>query len=174
MNYQTLVKSTLHITSPDDSSRTADNPVRYSSRGKRRVSIDIMYGHAADDPVVEYYDIAFGITGESEREYYLEKMDRYGGPVLDLAGGTGRFTLEAAMRGLEVTFVDSSPGMHSVLSSKLKSLGNEIAERVTTRMAEMHDFPGEKSFGLAMCVDAFFHNLTPGRREPHFGASASL
>ena len=119
-----------------------------------------MYGKSERDPVVDYYDLAFGVTGEAERDFYVDKMRRYGGPVLDLAGGTGRFTIEAAMLGLDVTYVDASPGMHTLLSGKLKALNPEIRNHIKTERADMAAFTPDRQFALVICVDAFFHNLT--------------
>ena len=58
-----------------------------------------MYGSEDLDFVVKYYDDAFGISGENELSWYLAKVNESGGPVLDLACGTGRLTLLFAREG---------------------------------------------------------------------------
>jgi SAM-dependent methyltransferase len=119
-----------------------------------------MYGETDSDPLVRYYDLAFGITGEHERAYYLGKMRQYGGPVLDLAGGTGRFTIEAAQLGLHVTYVDASRAMARVLAQKISTLGPAVRSRIETVCATMAALSPQKSYKLVICCDAFFHNLT--------------
>ncbi len=121
-----------------------------------------MYGRRDSDPVVRYYDIAFGITGEHERRFYLEKIRHYGGPVLDLAGGTGRFTLEALRLGHQVTCVDASEGMLALLAEKLSARDSECRSRAEMVCARMSEFVPQRPYQLAICCDAFFHNLTEG------------
>ena len=52
-----------------------------------------MYGSEQTDLVVKYYDLAFGISGEAELAWYLGQAKMAGGPVLDLACGTGRLAV---------------------------------------------------------------------------------
>ena len=120
-----------------------------------------MYGEMDSDPVVAYYDIAFGLTGKSERRFYVDLMNRCGGPILDLAGGTGRFTLAAATAGYPVTYIDASPGMHQRLNTKIEALPARTAALIETQMAAMWEFDTHTTYQLVICVDAFFHLLTP-------------
>lgn len=119
-----------------------------------------MYGEVDSDPVVAYYDLAFGLTGESERRFYVDLMNRCGGPILDLAGGTGRFTVAAATEGYPVTYVDASPGMCRQLDAKLKALPMGSRSLVRTEKATMWEFDTDVTYSLVVCVDAFFHLLT--------------
>ena len=119
-----------------------------------------MYGHQDSDPVVQYYDLAFGITGNDERQFYLDKIEQYGGPVLDLAGGTGRFSTEALRLGHEVTYVDCSEGMLALLSEKLSTLDPPTRDRIELVHARMSEFKPQRRYRLVICCDAFFHNLT--------------
>lgn len=120
-----------------------------------------MYGEADSDPVVAYYDIAFGITGDPERRFYVDLMNRCGGPILDLAGGTGRFTLAAATEGHPVTYVDASPGMYQQLSAKLEGLPENTRALIQAQLATMWEFETQSTYQLVICVDAFFHLLSP-------------
>lgn len=70
-----------------------------------------MYGSEKTDLVVRYYDLAFGISGETEVAWYLDKAETFGGPVLDLACGTGRLSILLARQGFQVTALDRSEGM---------------------------------------------------------------
>lgn len=120
-----------------------------------------MYGEVESDPVVAYYDIAFGLTGDCERRFYVDLIRRCGGPILDLAGGTGRFTLAAATEGHSVTYVDASPGMHQQLNAKLEALPADTRALIRPQQAAMWEFERDATYQLVICVDAFFHVLTP-------------
>lgn len=78
-----------------------------------------MYGPDDTDPVVKHYDETVGISGESELNWYLEKVKLFGGPVLDLACGTGRIALLLSERGYDVVGIDDSEGMLSIFRKKL-------------------------------------------------------
>jgi ubiquinone/menaquinone biosynthesis C-methylase UbiE len=72
-----------------------------------------LYGKGS--PGVEFYD-AFhepshvpAIKGDVA--FYIACARRFGGPVLELAAGTGRIALPMAQAGMDVTGLDFSPGM---------------------------------------------------------------
>jgi len=119
-----------------------------------------MYGSEQKDLVVKYYDIAFGISGEAEVGWYLNKARACGGPVLDLACGTGRLALLLAKEGFEVTAVDQSSGMLNQFKKKLKIQPAQISNRITIQNQSMSYFSLDTRFSTIICCDAFFHNLT--------------
>jgi 2-polyprenyl-3-methyl-5-hydroxy-6-metoxy-1,4-benzoquinol methylase len=119
-----------------------------------------MYGSEKTDLVVKYYDEAFGVTSQSEAEWYLSKAREFGGPVLDLACGTGRMALLLAREGFEVTGVDSSQGMLNQLRNKLAAAGREIRQRVHLERQGMSELALDDRFNMIICCDAFYHNLT--------------
>jgi len=120
----------------------------------------MMYGSEKTDWVVKYFDLAFGITGDSERKWYLNKIKESGGPVLDLCCGTGRFALMLANQGYQVVGVDQSVGMLNQFKEKLRTQTPEVRERMRIENQKMSDFNLEKKFKTVICCDAFFHNLT--------------
>jgi len=120
----------------------------------------MMYGSEKTDWVVKYYDLAFGITGDAERKWYLNNIKESGGPVLDLCCGTGRFALMLANQGYEVVGVDQSVGMLNQFKEKLRAQPPEVRERVRIENQKMSDFNLGKKFKTVICCDAFFHNLT--------------
>jgi len=120
----------------------------------------MMYGSEKTDWVVKYYDLAFGITGDAERKWYLNKIKESGGPVLDLCCGTGRFALMLANQGYEVVGVDQSVGMLNQFKEKLRSQPPDVRERVRIENQKLSDFNLGKKFKTVICCDAFFHNLT--------------
>jgi len=119
-----------------------------------------MYGSEKTDLVVKYYDLAFGITGDSEPEWYLNKAQESGSPVLDLACGTGRLALMLAREGFEVTGIDQSVGMLNQFRRKLAKEPAEVRKRVTIENRTMTEFCLDRKFNTVICCDAFFHNLT--------------
>lgn len=119
-----------------------------------------MYGSEETDLVVKYYDEAFGITEESEGEWYLSKVRTFGGPVLDLACGTGRLALLLARDGFEVTGIDRSTGMLNQFQKKLGAESWEVRRRLHLENQGLSDFMLECRFNTIICCDAFYHNLT--------------
>jgi SAM-dependent methyltransferase len=119
-----------------------------------------MYGSEETDLVVKYYDLTLGISGDAEVEWYLGKARAFGGPVLDLACGTGRLALLLARDGFEVTGIDRSVGMLNKFKEKLRVQPVEVRQRVRIENHRMSDFRLGRQFNTVMCCDAFFHNLT--------------
>lgn len=119
-----------------------------------------MYGSEKTDLVVKYYDLAFGISGETETGWYLSKAKLSGGPILDLACGTGRLSLLLAKEGFEVTGIDQSAGMLRQFEEKLRGKPAAVRDRVSIENQEMSDLNLGKKFNTIICCDAFFHNLT--------------
>ena len=72
-----------------------------------------------DDPAE--YDLENGLDGP-ELPFYLSLAQATGGPVLDLACGTGFLTIPLARLGLAVTGVDLAPGMLDHARSKAGGL----------------------------------------------------
>lgn len=119
-----------------------------------------MYGSETTDLVVKYYDLAFGISGEAEVAWYLDVARTSGGPVLDLACGTGRLALLLAQEGFEVTGIDRSAGMLNLFREKLEAQPREIQSRVRIDNQPMSDFTLDRRYATIICCDAFYHNLT--------------
>lgn len=119
-----------------------------------------MYGSEKSDLVVKYYDQVFGINGEAELAWYLDKVQSYGGAVLDLACGTGRLSILISKAGYKVTAIDHSDGMLSIFKDKLSSLTPEQRDRIQIFNQTLTTFNLRKKFNTIICCDAFFHNLT--------------
>ena len=120
----------------------------------------MMYGSEKTDPIVKYYDLAFGISGDAELAWYLEKVRSSGGPVLDLACGIGRLALFLAGEDFEVTAIDQSVGMLNQFRKKLDQQPDAIRQRVHIENQRMSNFDLGSKFNVVLCCDAFFHNLT--------------
>src|SRR6185503_10941179 len=76
-------------------------------------------------PSVEFYDIREtggpGSVLDGDVEFYLAQARKMGGPVLDLACGTGRVAFPLAQAGFDVTGVDRAPAMLEVARTKLRA-----------------------------------------------------
>lgn len=119
-----------------------------------------MYGSDSTDLVVKYYDIGIGISGEHEVRWYLDKARAFGGPVLDMACGTGRLAILLAREGFDVTAIDQSAGMLAQFRSKLAAESLEVQQRLHIQQQSMSCFRLDGKFSTILCCDAFFHNLT--------------
>ena len=119
-----------------------------------------MYGSEQTDLVVKYYDLAFGVSGEAEVAWYLDRVKASGGPVLDLACGTGRLSLVIAKQGFDLTGVDASEGMLNQFRQSLQGCSFETQQLVHIEKQSMQDFRLGKQFNTIICSDAFFHNTT--------------
>src|SRR6185369_11359833 len=78
-------------------------------------------------PSVDYYDVREtggpGSLLDGDVEFYLKQARKTRGPVLDLACGTGRVAFPLAAAGLDVTGLDSAPGMLAVARAKQRASG---------------------------------------------------
>jgi SAM-dependent methyltransferase len=71
-----------------------------------------------------------------------------GGPVLEIACGTGRVLLPIAREGIEIEGVDNSESMLRIVRRNLAREPREVRERVTIHKGDMRDFRLEKKFRL--------------------------
>lgn len=78
-------------------------------------------------PAVDYdllADLYDGlVTGGDDVPYFVRHARTAGGPVLELMAGTGRVSLPVAFAGVDLTCLDASAGMLSVLRRKLAAHG---------------------------------------------------
>jgi SAM-dependent methyltransferase len=109
------------------------------------------------DVFAEYYDLEF--------EGFLDDLPLYqgyaedaGGPVLELACGTGRLLLPLAEAGHALTGVDISPAMLAVARRRAEAAG--LGGRIALVEDDMRtlDRLGEARFRLAFCaINSFLH-----------------
>jgi RimJ/RimL family protein N-acetyltransferase/SAM-dependent methyltransferase len=81
-------------------------------------------------------------------EVWLALAKETGGPVLELACGTGRALLPLAEAGYECVGVDLSPHMLAVAQRKREGMAAEVRARVTLTEGDMRGFELRRQFGL--------------------------
>ncbi len=124
----------------------------------------------------EYYD--YDHVFAEDIPFYIEYARETGGPVLDLACGTGRLLLPLAEMGYEVQGIDFSENMLEAARRKIVEHG--LSHRIKLTQANMTAFDlEEKSFALAIvavrsfmhlytqedqlsCLDCVYRHLRPG------------
>jgi SAM-dependent methyltransferase len=98
-------------------------------------------------------------------ELVLEWAKKTGGPVLDLACGTGRLSLALARRGFSVVGVDANPSFLQRARAEARRLGPDIEARVRFEEADVRRFRLPERFGLVMMMDQSFKYLL--RHDDH-------
>jgi len=107
-----------------------------------------------------YYDLLYADKHE-DVPFYRDMAKETGGPVLELACGTGRILLPLAHAGIEVTGLDLSQAMLDKLQTKLDKEPSEVQSRVTLKYADMRDYRFSHKFKLVFCAfNSFLHLLT--------------
>lgn len=81
---------------------------------------------------------------------FVRAVARTPGPVLDLAAGSGRLTLPLLALGREVTAVDLSAPMLTLLDERLAQLPPRLRGRCRTVRGDMSDFHLGQSFGVVV------------------------
>ncbi len=74
--------------------------------------------------MAETWDLFRGDTSQwPDRFFYLECIEKFGQPVLDVGCGTGRLMLDYLAQGIDIDGVDNSPEMLAMCSQKASPLG---------------------------------------------------
>ena len=107
-----------------------------------------------------YYDLLYE-NMQHDVPFYLDMAKETGGPVLELACGTGRVLLPLAQAGFDVTGLDVSQSMLDRLQAKLDKEPREVQARVALKCADMRDYRFSQKFKLVFCAfNSFLHLMT--------------
>src|SRR3984957_5116697 len=99
----------------------------------------------------KHYDAAYAVKQDLvDLPFYLDLAKRSGGPVLEIACGTGRVLLPIARQGIAIDGVDNSLPMLSVLKSHIESGPPQVRRRVTLHNGDMRDFRLNKKYPLVI------------------------
>lgn len=71
----------------------------------------------------QFYDLLH-VGFLKDKDFFVEEAVRLGGPVLEVACGTGRITIPIAQKGIEIVGLDISPGM--LAQAKKKSIAEKL------------------------------------------------
>lgn len=109
----------------------------------------------------DLYDVVTPASFHGDVEWYRQRAQASGGPVLELGAGTGRVTLAIAEAGISVHALDSSREMLQALSAKLAAAPGRLRDRVTLVEGDMRSFDLPERFPLVISpFRAFLHNIT--------------
>lgn len=121
--------------------------------------------YAAGGLNLETYDVRHATMPGSVAEdvaWYVRHARAAGGPVLELACGTGRVTWPVARAGIDVVGLDLSPAMLHIAESKRAAEPSAVAARARFVEGDMADFALEETFALVLVpFRAFQVLLTP-------------
>jgi SAM-dependent methyltransferase len=81
--------------------------------------------------------------------FYVEQALASGGPVVELAVGTGRIAVPIAQAGISVIGIDASPEMLGVARAAAESAG--VADLVDLRLGDLRDPPVPERVPLVLC-----------------------
>ena len=100
------------------------------------------------DEWADTYDTVYSYVLE-DIPFYVQRAREAGGPVLELACGTGRVTIPIAAEGIDIVGLDFSPAMLQIAERKSRGLA-ESAGHVSLIEADMRDFRLDQRFDLAI------------------------
>lgn len=100
------------------------------------------------DRIAAFYD-PWSRSVTEDVEFYVEHAVACGGPVVELAVGTGRIAVPIARAGIPVIGVDTSPGMLAVAQAAADAAG--VSELVDLRVGDLRTPPVSERVHLVIC-----------------------
>ena len=108
-----------------------------------------------------FYDFYDGPENRGKQiELYKEIAQEAGGPILELACGTGIISLELARAGFRVVGLDISPDMLEIFQEKVSREDADIQARIRLVQGDMKDFQLDEDFGGIFIPTNSFGYLT--------------
>jgi SAM-dependent methyltransferase len=100
------------------------------------------------DRIARFYD-PWSRSVTEDVGFYVDRALASGGPVVELAVGTGRIAIPIASAGVDVIGIDSSPEMLAVAREAAAAAG--AAERLDLRVGDLREPPVPEHVPLAIC-----------------------
>ncbi|MBA2461654.1 MAG: class I SAM-dependent methyltransferase [Actinobacteria bacterium] len=124
------------------------------------------------DPIARLYD-PWSASVTEDVEFYVEEAVASGGPVVELACGTGRISVPVAKAGVSVIGVDDSPAMLDVAREYARSEG--VSELVDLRVGDLREPPVRERVPLVLIpFRSLLHMTTEPDRERALVAAREL
>jgi ubiquinone/menaquinone biosynthesis C-methylase UbiE len=100
------------------------------------------------DKIAPFYD-PWSRSVTEDVGFYVDQALESGGPVIELAVGTGRIAVPIAEAGIPVIGVDSSPEMLAVARAAANTAG--VGDLVDLRLGDLREPPVPERVPLAIC-----------------------
>lgn len=100
------------------------------------------------DRIAAFYD-PWSRSVTEDVGFYVDEALASGGPVVELAVGTGRIAVPIARAGIDVIGVDSSPAMLLVARAAADEAG--VSSRVDLRLGDLREPPVTERVPLVIC-----------------------
>jgi len=107
----------------------------------------------------ETYDARTG-GFPGEIDFYVNRATASGGPVLEIASGTGRVSWPIARAGVPIVGLDLAPAMLRVAESKRAAESDAVNARVRLVRGDMTEFALDERFALAIIPFRAFQVLS--------------
>jgi SAM-dependent methyltransferase len=122
------------------------------------------------DAIADLYD-PWSVSVTEDVAFYREEARRAGGPVVELAVGTGRIAVPIAADGIRVIGVDSSAGMLAVCRRHAELAGVVL----DLRLGDLREPPVEERVPLVICpFRSYLHMQTDEERRRALAAARDL
>jgi SAM-dependent methyltransferase len=110
-----------------------------------------------------------GLDGivKGDIDFYVCCAKDFGGPILELATGTGRVLFPIAAAGFDITGMDFSKPMLDLARRKLALESSAVRERIRMYQMDMASFELVEVFRLAIVPFRAFHHLTLPSEQRH-------
>jgi SAM-dependent methyltransferase len=124
------------------------------------------------DEIASFYD-PWSRSVTEDVGFYVDEALASGGPVVELAVGTGRIAVPIAQAGIDVIGVDSSPAMLAVARTAAEDA--RVAGRIDLRLGDLRNPPVAERVPLVICpFRSLLHMETEGEKLRALRAARAL
>jgi SAM-dependent methyltransferase len=100
------------------------------------------------DAIASFYD-PWSRSVTEDVDFYVDRALASGGPMVELAVGTGRIAIPVARAGIRVIGVDTSPAMLAVARKAAEQVG--VADQLDLRLGDLRQPPVSERVPLVVC-----------------------
>src|SRR5690242_8684866 len=99
--------------------------------------------------IADLYDYVVPYRARQDVHFFVEAARKSGGPVLEVASGTGRILIPTARAGIDIVGLDMSSGMLEICRKRLVEESDALRSRVRLLQSDMRNFDAGQKFKLA-------------------------